>query len=138
MKKYIFFTLGVLIFAVSLSAQTNQQKKTNHPSKDTILYEVLNKLADQDVCGAKADSAEVYTGTIVKRTFTENELNLSGFVLRMQKDKRAFVNLDYEHISGLAASASNDLSDWLIINRKVKVYVYRCRRILYAYKIAGL
>ncbi|CAN5766065.1 hypothetical protein BH20ACI4_BH20ACI4_16790 [soil metagenome] len=138
MKKYLFLIIGILIFAVSLSAQTKHQKKTSHPSKDTILYEVLKDLANENVCGAKADASEVYSGTIVKREFAEDEMRLSGFVLRMEKDNRVFINLDYEHISGLAASASSDLSEWLIKDRKVKVYVYRCRRILYAYKVVGL
>lgn len=124
--------------AVSLSAQSKNQNKTSHPSKDTILYEVLKDLADENVCGTKADASEIYSGTIVKREFAEDEVRLSGFVLRMEKDKRIFVNLDFEHISDLAASASSDLSEWLIKDRKVKVYVYRCRRILYAHKIVGL
>ncbi len=134
----MFLIIGILIFAVSLSAQTKHQKKTSHPSKDTILYKVLKELADENVCGAKADASEVYSGTIVKREFAEDEMRLSGVVLRMEKDNRVFINLDYEHISGLAESASSDLSEWLIKDRKVKVYVYRCRRILYAYKIVGL
>lgn len=115
-----------------------ERKKTSHPSEDTILYEVLKELAEEDVCGTKPDGSEIYIGTVVKREFAKDEMRLSGFVLRMEKDKRIFVNLDYEHISGVAASASSDLSDWLIKDRKVKVNVYRCRRILYAYKIVGL
>jgi hypothetical protein len=138
MKKSIFLVIGILIFVISLSAQTKQQKKTSHPSKDTILYEVLKDLTDENVCGTKTDASEVYSGTIVKREFAEDEMRLRGFVLRLEKDKRIFVNLDYEHISGVAASASSDLSEWLIKDRKVKVYVYRCSRILYAYKIVGL
>jgi hypothetical protein len=69
---------------------------------------VLKDLADEDVCGAKADASEVYSGIVVKREFAEDEMRLSGFVFRMEKDKRVFINLDYEHISGLAASASSD------------------------------
>lgn len=138
MKNHIFLIVGILILAVSLSAQSKIQKKTSHPSKDTILYEVLKELANEDVCGAEADASEIYSGTIIKREFAEDEMRLSGFVLRMEKDNRVFINLDYEHISGLAASASSDLSEWLIKDRKVKVYVYRCRRILYAYRIVGL
>ena len=138
MKNLFILTITILIFTISLPAQVKKQKATSHPAKDTILYEVLKNLADEDVCGTEADAKEIYVGTVVKREFAEDEMRLSGFVLRMQKDERLFVNLDYEHISGLAASASSDLSDWLVKNRKIKVYVYRCRRILYAYKITGL
>ncbi len=95
MKKYLFLIIGILIFAVSLSAQTKHQEKTNHPSKDTILYEVLKDLANENVCDAKSDASEVYSGTIVKREFAEDEMRLSGFVLRMEKDNRLFINLDY-------------------------------------------
>lgn len=138
MNKYVFAIVVILFFSVSLSAQVKQKRKPSHPSKDTILFEVLKNLADENVCGAKADSSETYIGTVIKRNFAEDELRLSGFVLLMAEDKRIYINLDEEHISGLAASASNDLSDWLIKGRKIKVSVYRCRRILYAYKITGL
>src|SRR4051812_19463650 len=103
MKKSIFPLIAILIFSVSLSAQTKQKRKSNHPSKDTILYEVLKDLADEDVCGTKADSSETYSGTVMKRDFAEDELRLSGFVLRMTDDSREYINLDYEHISGVAA-----------------------------------
>lgn len=138
MHKHIFPIIAILIFSISLSAQAKQKKKTSHPGKNTILYEVLKNLAEDDVCGAAADATEIYTGTLLKRNFADDELRLNGFVLLMKKDKRISINLDEDHISGLAASASSDLSDWLIKGRKMKVYVYRCRRILYAYKIVGL
>ena len=107
-------------------------------SKNTILFEVLKNLADENVCGAKADSSETYVGKVLKRNFAEDELRLNGFVLLVAGDKHIYINLDEEHISGLAASASSDLTDWLIKDRKLKVFVYHCRRILYAYKIVGL
>ncbi|MDQ3713533.1 MAG: hypothetical protein M3388_15105 [Acidobacteriota bacterium] len=138
MNKYIFLLVIILIFSVSLSAQTKQKRKSSHPAKDTILFEVLKDLADENVCGAKADSTETYFGTVLKRDFAEDELQLNGFVLRTAGDTRQYINLDSDHISGLAALASSDLRDWLIKGRKMKVFVYRCRRILYANRIEGL
>jgi hypothetical protein len=137
-NKYIFPLVVILIFSVLLSAQTKQKRKLSHPPRDTILFEVLKNLADKDVCGAKADSAETYIGTVLKRDFAEDEMRLSGFVLRTARDNREYINLDYDHISGAAASATSDLRDWLIKGRKMKVFVYRCRRILIVYKIIGL
>jgi len=137
-NKFIFPLAMILICSVSLSAQIKQKRKTSHPPRDTILFEVLKNLAHADVCGAKADSAETYVGTVLKRDFAEDEMRLSGFVLRTARDNREYINLDYDHISGVAASATSDLRDWLIKGRKMKVFVYRCRRILTAYKIIGL
>ncbi len=135
MNKYIFLLLVILIFSVSITAQTKQKRKSSHPAKDTILFEVLKDLAGENVCGAKANATETYAGTVLKRNFAEDELQLSGFVLRTAGDNREYINLDSDHISGVAASASGDLRDWLIKGRKMKVFVYRCRRILYTYKI---
>lgn len=138
MSRYIFIIFALMVLSISLPAQTKQKRKTSHPAKNTILFEVLKNLADKNVCGAEADSSEVYTGTVLRLSFAEDELRLNGFVLVMSGDKRMFINLDEEHISGVAASASSDLSDWLIKGRKIKVSVYRCRRILYAHRIEGL
>ena len=138
MNKCIFPLVLILLFSFTVSAQTKQKRKLSHPSKNTILFEVLKNLADENVCGAKADSSETYVGKVLKRNFAEDELRLNGFVLLVAGDKHIYINLDEEHISGLAASASSDLTDWLIKDRKLKVFVYHCRRILYAYKIVGL
>jgi hypothetical protein len=138
MCKKVFLLLLIMLFSLSLVAQTKQKKKTSHPSKNTILFEVLKKLADQNVCGTKADSVEDYIGIVQKRDFADDELHLAGFVLKTKGDKRQYINFDSEYISSLAASAMSDLSDWFIVGRKIKVSVYRCRRILYAYKIVGL
>ena len=137
-KNFPFLLIVLLIFSFSLSAQTKQKRKVSHSSRNTILFEVLKNLADEDVCGADADSSETYIGTVIKRDFAEDEMRLSGFVLRLADDNREYINLDFEHISGLASSASSDLRDWLIKGRKIKVSAYRCRRILYAHKIVGL
>ncbi len=143
MKKCIVPLVAMLVSSISVTAlteaaPTKKKGKSSHPAKDTILFEVLKKLADENACGAAADATKTYVGTVVKRDFAEDEMQLSGFVLRTAGDGREYINLDAEYISGRAASASSDLSDWLIKGRKMKVYVYRCRRILYAYKIVGL
>lgn len=131
------FTVMVAILSVPAFSQS-VAKKTSHPSKNTILFEVLRDLAPVDVCGGEPDSREIYAGTVMKRDFSEDETRLSGFVLRSSDDSRQYVNLDFEYISGRAASASSGLADWLIKGRKLKVFVYRCSRILYAYKIVGM
>ncbi len=148
MKKCLVLLVVLLISSISITtltgaaptkaAPTQKRRKSSHPAKDTILFEVLKKLAGENACGAKADATETYVGTVLKRDFAEDEVQLSGFVLRTAGDNREYINLDSDYISGRAASASSDLSDWLIKGRKMKVYVYRCRRILIAYKIVGL
>jgi hypothetical protein len=135
--KIIAVTMAVIVFCLSSSAQ-NRSKKSSHPASDTILFEVLKKLSGENICGAAADSSDTFVGTVVKTNFADDELRLNGFVLQLTGDKRIFVNLDEEYISGRAASASSDLSDWLVKGRRIKVWTYRCRRILYAHRILGL
>ncbi len=128
-----------MIFVFGLTG--NAQNKKSHSKipadkQNTILAAVLSDLASKDVCGKPEwTEKEVYVGSIIKRQFDNNELTLNGFVLRAKDDTRTFINLDSDYIAGQAASATSDLSDFLTKGRHLKVWVYRCRRILYAYRI---
>lgn len=120
---------------IIFSQSVKPKRKLSVPH-NTILYEVLKNLAAKDVCGvAEPDGKEIYSGLIVKRLFNDSEIALNGFVLADAKDRRTFINLDDDYISGRAASASRDLSDYLIKGVSVKAFVYRCGRTYYAYKI---
>jgi hypothetical protein len=137
MAKICFTIILVLLFGLSVIAQTKRKpvaKRAVEP--DTILAVVLSDLAADTVCG-KPEWAEKesYIGTIIKRQFDDSELQLSGFVIRDVKDRRTFINIDTDHVSGLARSAPEELSSFLKKGKRVKVWVYRCRHILYAHKI---
>ena len=127
----------LLVLGVWVTAHTKRKsavKKAVEP--DTILAVVLSDLASDTVCGAPdLAEKESYIGTIIKREFDDSELHLSGFVIKDAKDQRTFINIDTEHVAGLASSAPEELSSFLTKDKRVKVWVYRCRRILYAYKI---
>lgn len=128
------------VFCLSVSGQKKKTlPKIPAHKQNTILASVLSNLADTSVCGdPKNTEKETYDGMVIKRQFNANEVQLSGFVLRDAKDRRTFINLESEHIASVAASASSDLSNFLIKGRRIKVFVYKCRRILYAYKIQAL
>jgi hypothetical protein len=132
--------LLILILGLIVSAQTKRRPRTKSVvPKNSILAVILPQLSTPEICGSPEwAEKEVYSGSIIKRDFDDSEMLLSGFVLRDAKDDRTYINIDTEHVSGLAASASNDLADFLTKGRRIKVWVYRCRRILYAYKIAPL
>lgn len=136
--------LLTLFFILIFSFSAFSQNKRKMPAKarvtnDTILAVVLSKMSVPEICG-KAEWAEKesYIGTVLKRQFNDSEMELNGFVLREANDERAFINIDSEYISTLAASASGDLSSFLKKGVRVKVLVYRCRQVLYAYKIIPL
>ncbi len=137
MAKICFTIVLVLLFGLSVVAQTKRKpaaKKAVEP--DTILAVVLSDLAPDTVCGEPEwAEKESYIGTVIKRQFDDSELHLSGFIIRDAKDQRTFINIDTDHVSGLARSAPEELSSFLTKGKRVKVWVYRCRRILYAYKI---
>ncbi len=130
--KTLFLILVLSFFAFG---QKKIVKKSVVP-RDTILYEVLKNLAAKNVCGMpQPDGKEIYSGSIVKRSFNDSAVALNGFVLADAKDRRTFINFDDDYISGRAASASRALSDYLIKGVRVKVFAYRCGHIYYAYKI---
>jgi hypothetical protein len=136
MKMFLGLFL-VFVFGLTGNAQNKKlHSKVPADKQNTILAVVLSDLASKDVCG-KPEWAEkeVYVGSIIKRQFANNEMQLSGFVLKAADDTRTYINLDSDYIDGRAASASSDLSDFLTKGRHIKVWVYRCRRILYAYRI---
>ena len=116
--------------------------QSTHPRTDkqnTIVAAVVKKLAEPTVCG-KPEWAEkeFYVGTIVKREFDESQLKLKGFVIRDKSDNRSYINLDTAFIASLAASASSELADFLVVGRPIQVWAYRCRRIVFAHRISSL
>jgi hypothetical protein len=134
----IYFTIALLLLlGLNGTAQTKRKSVAKKPVEpDTILAVVLSDLAPNTVCGEPEwAEKESYIGTIIKREFDDSELHLSGFVIRDAKDQRTFINIDTEHVAGLARSAPEELSSFLTKGKRVKVWVYRCRRILYAHKI---
>lgn len=138
MAKICLIVVLFLLFSFSVEAQTNRKPTAQKPVEiDTILNVILLNLAPDTVCG-KPEWAEkeVHIGTILKRQFDDTELRLSGFVIRDAKDQRTFINIDTHYVAGLARSAPEELSSFLTKDKRIKVWVYRCRHILYAYKIA--
>ncbi len=124
----------VFVFVLTENAQNKKlHSKVPADKQNTILAVVLSDLASKNEC--PDPEKEIYTGSIIKRQFKDNEMQLNGFVLRADDDTRTFINLDSDYIAGRAASAISDLADFLTKGKHIKVYVYRCRHILYAYKI---
>lgn len=114
----------VFVFVTSIQAQ----KKV----KST-----LANLAPPDVCGvANLYKDEILVGTSVKRIYdSETETKLTGFTLRAANNDRFYLNVDTEHVLETGATTMKTLTDYVKEGRKVKVYAYRCRRILYVYKV---
>lgn len=71
------------------------------------------------------------SGTVKKRQFGDDEMTLEGIVLADSKDRRQFVNLDVDYLSGAGATIAGDVSDYLTVGRAVKMKIFRCRRIYY-------
>lgn len=137
MKILISFACCLFIFSLIGFGQSKKFPRTD--KQNTIIAEVVKKLAEPIVCGSPEwAEKDFYSGTIVKRNFDKSQFKLSGFVLRDKRGRRTFINLDTDYIDGLAASASSDLSDFLLVGRPIKVWAYRCRKILYAYKISSI
>jgi hypothetical protein len=77
----------------------------------------------------------VYEGALVKREFGDDQLRLSGIVISDENDKRIFINFDEEHVAGLRRSVPEELSSALTVGKQVKVWVYRCSKVLFAHRI---
>jgi hypothetical protein len=114
MKKLLPFI--ILILACSLAAQVKKRKSITKPK--TQLTELTNETE-----GCYKSS---FSGTIVKRNFDEDEITLSGFVLRESDDNRIYVNVDHEYLSNKGRFELSNLASTLTLNRRVKISVYGC------------
>lgn len=75
-----------------------------------------------------------FVGTVVKRTFQDDELTLEGFVLSHQKDRRMDVTIEPLFLQE-STLLRDQLSDFLWVQRKVKVTVAVCRKLYFLHKI---
>jgi len=65
-------------------------------------------------------------GTIVRRQFAEDELTVSGLVIRDAKDERTLVNIDIERLRQLPYVEQENFSEFVSLNKPVRVWVYAC------------
>jgi len=125
MKKRLIFLL--LIFATTIFGQTKPKK-------------TITNLAPVNVCGGvKYDSAEIYSGVSMKRDYSkEDETTLVGFVLKNKDDDRTYFNIDSDYVSNKGHYSLSELSQTVRKGSRLKVFAYRCRKILYVHKIQKL
>lgn len=125
MKKSIL-PIAWMVFATSTLAQT------------TIETELIygGPLAAETVCGGgPRPPIGRLSGLVKKRDFAEDELMLSGFVLADSRDRRHYVNIDSEFVSGAWSSAVSDLGDTLSLGSRVQIETISCGRLLYLYRL---
>lgn len=127
MKRILLFTLLLIAFSTSSFSQTKAKASAK-------LF--TNLATPAGVC-VKPEWAEkeILIGRIVKREFDDSETLLSGIVVADAKDRRTFINFDTEYVSAKGHSFPGELSDALLKGKNVKVWIYRCRFILYARQI---
>lgn len=105
MKNVVLATSVCLVLAIGGFAQ----------KADTLGQNV--ELSNGQPCGAdnKFTRPETFTGRVVKRTFSDNEVIINGVVLQDARDQRQYVNIDADFLHdkysmGTIDSINSDLS----------------------------
>lgn len=119
MKKILLLTLLTLIFSLASFAQT----------KDDMAASL--DLASSPPCGVdEKPRHQMVVGTVMKREFAEDEMTLSGVVIKESKDQRTFVNLDVEYLQGETGNLTAQLSEFLAVGKRVTLKTDVCGRTL--------
>jgi hypothetical protein len=128
MTKLVFTMTLTLMLIVSAAAQTGRRTgarrgSTNTPTRaaDAELSNLYNKDS-----GYYCEEKQNIVGTIVSRKFSDDELTLVGFVIRVKDDERSFVNIDAEYVAGKGRFIPRQLSTMLEKGKRVKIQVYGC------------
>ena len=133
MKTLIVF-LSFLMTTGPISAQTSKGGTT----PKTTMSDLYNK-DDGGACYPR--ETPTLSGTIIKRQYDDDELTLIGFVLRSRGDKRTYVNIDHEYVSGKGRFVPEELLQLVKPRKQVKIWVYGCGasgRLLMLEKIQSL
>ncbi len=124
MKLYLTFVL-VITFAINVAAQNNQPTVAyGGTGQARRVIEMSNMLGEVD--GVECLRSRSYTGTIVRRTFDEEETMITGITLRDARDNRIHLNINESHIWGLGRTAPSILSSLLARGRRVRIWTYEC------------
>lgn len=118
-------TFAIVMVALSVGLALGQLKKG-----ETYMAETVD-LTDGNICGSgnKYVRTDTLTGTVMRREFADDQLNLNGIVLRDRKDLRHFINIDAEYLSDQTAGLGENLSDLLTVGSYVRVKADVCGRI---------
>lgn len=65
-------------------------------------------------------------GTIVKRDYLDDEITISGFVLKSANDERKQINIDTEHLRVWGRETNRMVSEMFSLNSKVRVNLTEC------------
>ena len=119
----------VLVFVstllINVAAQYQPTVKYAGKGQARRVIGMSNMLGDADgmTCSKRS---RPFVGTIVKRTFDEDETMITNVALRDAKDERVFVNIDTAQIWGLGRTAPTLLSSLLGKGKKVTISAYEC------------
>jgi len=92
-------------------------------------------LASEKVCGSPEWAVkEKMSATVAKRSFADDELTLTGVVLKNDQDQRMFINVDTEFLKDTVLMG--DLADYLIVGKKIDATLIRCSHIYYLAKLS--
>lgn len=132
MLKILLAITFIFMFAASDFAQGKKNSPKANASKqkaDTVQFSGLSRNAsklEEASPGWACGGIKTYTGTVIKRDFDENEVMLSGFVIRQATDVRLFVNIDAERVADLDGLLPSKLSLILGKGKKVKIWAIMC------------
>ena len=118
--KIYFMIAVILLFAITVAAQTNKKSVGKRNAKKVAVAE-MSDLANPDVCVDPTKHSVPVDGVIVKREFDADEITLIGVTVREANDERYFVNIDSEYLAGKGRFVPRELSSILTKGRRVKI-----------------
>jgi hypothetical protein len=87
---------------------------------------------DMDLTGTACGDARfakkvIFTGTVMRREFAEDEITPLGIVIRDRKDDRTYINVDFEYLNEhFSGGTIASLTDILSKGRYLLVVAYQC------------
>ena len=123
MRKFLIFIAMILVFTAGMHGQRT-------------LAESID-LTGGELCGDPQFAKSVtLIGTVMRRSFAEDEITPSGFVLRDRKDLRYYINIDSEFLSEHFSAGTNEsLIDVLTVGKYLRVTTDVCGKIYVARRV---
>ncbi|MCA1600299.1 MAG: hypothetical protein LC776_01195 [Acidobacteria bacterium] len=119
-----------ILLSVSFTnlAQTSRQPRVRYggSQRTAHIIEMLrmanDETANNDLCHEGGSTA----GTIMKLEYADDELRITGFVLRGQDGKREYMNLDSEYLYGnLSMVDLSHFQGFINVGKRVNVEFYQ-------------
>lgn len=127
--RLILGSITILILATGISAQ----KKSTRWGGGTLAE--ANEITGAPVCG-DAVGRFVMVGTVMKRTYDDDEITPNGFVLREQGDDRTYINLDVDYMrDSMSGGTIGSIADAVKKGRQLRVQVDLCGKIYTARRL---